>query len=160
MSKKHKKNVCRVLNYIEHLLILISTIIGCVSINSFASLASISIGIMSSAIGLEICVITAWIRKWKSIIKKKKTEHDKIVLLAKSKLNSTEALIFKALINSNISHDEFVLINEVLEEFYNIKEEIENFNDKEKFKLYIKQCYLIVWSIEKIQKVKSKSCKV
>ena len=65
-------------------------------------------------------------------------------MLAKSKLNSIEALIFKALINSNISHDKFVLINEVLEEFYDIKEEIKNFSDKEKFKLYIKQCYLIV----------------
>ena len=37
-----------------------------------------------------------------------KKKHDKIVLLAKSKLNSFEALISKALIDSNISHDEFV----------------------------------------------------
>ena len=41
---------------------------------------------------------------------KKRKKHDKIVLLAKCKLNSIEALISKALINSNISH-EFVLIN-------------------------------------------------
>ena len=43
---------------------------------------------------------------YKTIIKKKK--HNKIVLLAKSKLHSIEILISKALDNSNISHDEFI----------------------------------------------------
>ena len=102
------------MNYIDYLLIVISTITVCVSISAFASLVSIPIGITSSAIGLKICAITAGIKKYKSIIKKKKKKHDKIVLLAKSKLNSIEVLISKALIDSNISHDEFVLINNVL----------------------------------------------
>ena len=66
------------------------------------------------------------------------------MLLAKSKLNSIEVLISRALIDSNISHDKFVLINNVLKEFYDMKEEIKKFNQKQKFKLYIKQCYLIV----------------
>ena len=51
MSKRHK-TVCRVLNYIEKLLILPSTVTGCVSISAFASLVGIPIGITSSAIGL------------------------------------------------------------------------------------------------------------
>ena len=59
----------------------------------------------SSAIGLKNCTITVAIKKYKSIIMKKKKKHDKIVLLAKSKLNSIEALISKALINSVISHN-------------------------------------------------------
>ena len=62
MSKKHKK-VYRVSNYIEHLLILISTVMGCISISAFASLVGIPIEITSSAIGLKICVITAGIKK-------------------------------------------------------------------------------------------------
>ena len=37
-------------------------------------------------------------------------------------------------------------------DFYEMKEEIKNFNDKQKFKLYIKQCYLIVWSVKKNRK--------
>ena len=69
---------------------------------------------MSFAIGLKICAITAGIKHFKSIIKKKKKEHDKIVLLAKSKLNSIEILNSKALIDSDICHDKFVLINNVL----------------------------------------------
>ena len=89
MSKKHK-NVCTTLNYIEHFLILSSRITGCISISAFASLLGIPIGIMSSAIGWKICAIAAaGIKMYKSIIKRKKKKHDnKIVLLAKSKVNS------------------------------------------------------------------------
>ena len=47
----------------------------------------------------------------KSIIMEKRKKHDKIVLIAKSKLNGLEALISTTLVDSNISHDEFVLIN-------------------------------------------------
>ena len=71
MSEKHKK-FCRVLNYIDHLLSVISTITGCVSISAFAPLVSIPLGITSSAIGLKICAITAGIKRYKSIIKKRK----------------------------------------------------------------------------------------
>ena len=120
MSKKHKK-VYRVLNYIYHLLIVISIITGCVSISAITSLVVIPIGIPSYAIGLKICAINAGIKKYKSIIKKKKKKHDKIVLLAKSKLNSMEVLISKTLIDSSITHDEFVLINKMLKEFYDLK---------------------------------------
>ena len=52
MSRKHKK-VCTTLNYIEHFLILPSTITRCISISAFASLIGIPIGITSSAIGFK-----------------------------------------------------------------------------------------------------------
>ena len=104
MSKKHRKN-CRCLNYIDHLFIVISTIAECVSISVLVSLVGILIGITSSANGLKICAITTGIKKYESIINKKK--HDKIVLLVKSKLISKEVLISKALTDSNITHDEF-----------------------------------------------------
>ena len=51
-------------------------------------------------------------------------------MLAKSKLNSKEVVISKALIHSNISHNEFDLINNVLKKIYDIKEETENSNKK------------------------------
>ena len=70
MSRKHKK-VCTTLNYIEHFLILASTITGCISISAFASLFGIPIRITSSAIGLKMSAIVAGIKKYKSIIKKK-----------------------------------------------------------------------------------------
>ena len=127
MSRKHKK-ICITLNYIKHFLILASTITGCISISTFVSLIGIPIGITNSAIGLKICAITAGVKKYKSIIEKKekKKKHDKIVFLAKSKLNKIEVLSSKALINSVTSHDEFVLINSVQKKCNDIKEEIKN----------------------------------
>ena len=77
----------------------------------------------SSPSSLKFCAIGAGIKKYKSIIKKK-NQHDKIVLLAKSKLNRIEVLISKASIGSNVSHDEFVLINNILKEYGDTKEEI------------------------------------
>ena len=120
MSKNNKK-VCTTLNHIEHFLILGSAITGCISISAFASLVFITIGIRSSTIELKIYAIAAAIKKYKSIIKKKKKKHDKIVLLAKSKFNSIEVLISKTSINSVISHDEFFLINNVLKEHNEMK---------------------------------------
>ena len=85
----------------------------------------IPIEITRSAIGLKICAITGGTKKYRSIIKKKKKKHDKMVFLAKSKSNNIEVLISKVLIDSYISHDEFALIN-VLKEYDEMKEEIKN----------------------------------
>ena len=115
-----------------------------VSISAFASLVEILIGITSSAIGLKNCVITAAIKKYKSIIKKKQKKYNKIVLLGKSKLNSIEVLISNVLTDSVISHNEFILINNVLKEYNEMKEAIKNLktqkkkNKKKKQKVKIK----------------------
>ena len=71
-----------------------SRITGRISIPAFTSLIGIPIGITSSAMRLKICAITALIKKYKLIIKKKK--HDKIVLLVKFKSNYIEVLICEA----------------------------------------------------------------
>ena len=57
---------------------------------------------------------------------KKKKKHDDIVLLGKDRLNTIEVLISKALIDSYISHEKFVSVNNVLREYNEIKEEIKN----------------------------------
>ena len=59
--------------------------------------------------------------------------YDKIISLAQSKLNSIEVLISKFLIDSNISHDDFVLINNALKEFYDMKKEIKTSNVKKSY---------------------------
>ena len=110
---KNQKNICTTLNYIEHFLIWASAVTGCISISAFFSLIVIPRGITRSAIGLKICTTTAGIKKYKSIIKKKK--HDKIVLFAESKLSSIEIFISNALTDYIISHNEFILVNNVLE---------------------------------------------
>ena len=116
MSKKRIK-VCRTLNYIEQILILASAITGFIWISAFSSF------IGSSAVGLNIYEIAAGIKKFRSISKKKKNKHDKIILFAKYKLNSIEVLISRALIETKINQDKFVLINNVLKEHEETKQE-------------------------------------
>ena len=121
MSEK----TCKYLNDVNHWFILASIITGCVSISTFTSLLVVPVGILSSAKGLKICLMAAGIKKYESTIKKNK-KCDEIVLLRKAKLDIIEVLISKALIDSYINHDEFVLVNNVLREYNEIKEEIKN----------------------------------
>ena len=88
------------------------------------------IGISSSALAMKVRLITATIKKYKSQIKKNKKEHDEMVLLAQTKLGTIEVLISKALIHSNISHDGFVLVNNMPKYYGGMKEEIKCSNDK------------------------------
>ena len=106
MSKKHKK-VYRVPTFIEKVLILASAVTKYASISALASLVGSFVPILSSALELKICSQTAWSKTYKSIIKKKIKRHDRIVLLSKTKLNSMKVLISKALIEWDISHNEF-----------------------------------------------------
>ena len=124
MSEEYKKT-CKYLNYVEHLLILASTVTVCISISAFASLVCVAGGITSSAVGIKICTITAGIKKHESIIKEKK-KHDKIVLLGKDKLNTIEVLISETLIDSYISHGEFVSVNNLLRKYNEMRKEIKN----------------------------------
>ena len=119
-SKKDKK-VRMALNYIEHLLILASVVTGYVSNSACASLVCIPIGIDGSGVELTICAITAGIKNHTLIIKKKEKKHNKIVLLAKTKLNSIEVLISRVLIDSIVMMNLF-LVNNVLKEHDDLKD--------------------------------------
>ena len=57
-------------------------------------------------------------------------------LIAKSKLNSIEVLISKDLIDSNISHDEFVLINNVLKKYDRKNQEFKDLNSSSNILVY------------------------
>ena len=79
MSKKYKKT-CKYFSYVEQLLILVSTVSGCVSVSAFASLVCVPVGIASFAVGIKICAITAEIKKYNSIIKKKRKKNDRKIM--------------------------------------------------------------------------------
>ena len=123
ISKKHKK-VCKIFSYTKDLINLASTVAGCVSILTFASLTGIPVGIASSVATITICVITAEVKMSKSKISTKKKKHNKIVLIAKNMLDTVEVLTSKALINLNINHCEFVSIDNVPKVFSEMKKEI------------------------------------
>ena len=121
MSNKNKK-VCTILNYIKHFPALVIAVTVCIFISTFASLVNISKRIMSYTIGLNIYAIIARIKKYKSIIKKKK--HDEIALLAKTNLDCIKGSISRSLTDACIERDYFLLI-EVLRKYDGIKEKID-----------------------------------
>ena len=60
------------------------------------------------------------------MIKKKKKKHDKLVFLARTKLNGTEVLIFRALVDSYVSHNEFVFVNNFSKKYDDMQETTKN----------------------------------
>ena len=61
---------------------------------------------------------------------KKKKKHDKILILAKSKLNSIETLISQASIDMNISHEEFVTILKKKDKYEKMKDNLKSENEE------------------------------
>ena len=127
----------KTLNCIEQFLNLVSAVTRCISISAFACLFGIPIETTSSAMGLKICTVNAAIKKYKSIIEKKKNKPNKTVLLGKTKLSGIKVLISKSLINSYISHDEFGLVKTVLKKYDDTEKEINSLNSSSKILVYL-----------------------
>ena len=90
-------------------MIILSTTSSGVSIISSTSIVRAPVGIASASFTL-IFSISKGIIKILKITRNKKKKHDKILMLAKSKLNSIEKLISKSLNDMEISHEEFIII--------------------------------------------------
>ena len=102
ISKNISKYIAS-LDYFDKSLNVLSILSGSISIASFASVIVVPAGIIGASCGFTFSIA--------SINKKKK--HNKIVMLARSKLNSIESKISEALINNEISHGDFItIINE------------------------------------------------
>ena len=108
-SEKLSKYIT-IFDYIDNILIVLSATTGGISIISFVSVIGTLTGIVSSSLTLIFSLTTGIIIKLLSMTRKKKKMHDKILMLAKSKFNSIEALISQALIDMTISHEEFITI--------------------------------------------------
>ena len=68
------------------------------------------VGIASASFTLIFSLMAGIIKKILSITRNKKKKHDKIFILAKSKLNSIETLVSQALIDMEINHEELATI--------------------------------------------------
>ena len=112
MSKKLSKYIS-FFDYFDKSLIVLSVTGGGVSIASFAMAIGTPIGITSASFSLAFLLFTGLIKKLFKATRNKKKKHNKIVMLARSKLNSIEGKISEALINNQISHEDFItIINE------------------------------------------------
>ena len=94
---------------------------GGISIISFTSVIGVPAGIASASFTLKFSLTTGIIKKLLKITRNKKTKHNKIVMLAKSKLNSIETLMSQALTDSEITHEEFKAIIDEKQKYEQMK---------------------------------------
>ena len=110
--------------YIDKILIILSATSGGVSAMSFVSIARVPVGIAGASFTLIFSIAKGIIKILLKITRNKKKIHDKILMLAKSKLNSIEKLISKALNDMDISHEEFTTILNEKDKYDKIKYKI------------------------------------
>ena len=108
-SKKLSKYITIFYDIDKILIVLSATTVG-IWIISFASVIGTPAGIASASLTLFFSLATGIIKKLLTMTRKKKKMNDKILMLARSKLNSIEALMSQALIDMAISHEEFITI--------------------------------------------------
>ena len=107
-------------------MLVLSATSGGISIISFATVIGVPAGIASASLTLIFSLTTGTIKKLLKIARNKKKKHNKIVMLAKSKLNSIENLMSQALIDLEISHEEFRTIVNEKERYEQMKGNIRN----------------------------------
>ena len=112
MSKRLSRYIAS-FDYFDKSLVVLSVTTGSISIASFATVIGAPVGMMSASCSLAFSVTTGFVKKFLKTTRNKKKKHNKIVMLARSKLNSIESKISKALMDNEISHEDFeTIINE------------------------------------------------
>ena len=128
---KERKGIIKKLNnylvsfdYLDKIFIALSASFGTLSIASCASVVGTPAGIAGSSLTLIFTIGTGISKLLLNVTKKRKKKHNKIIVLAKNKLNMIDTLLSSALNDSEISHEEFTNIINEANIYENIKENI------------------------------------
>ena len=130
-SKKLNRYIT-IFDYIDKIVIVLSATTSAVSIISFTSTIGTSVGIVSASFTLIFSLRTRIIKKLLNMTINKKKKHDQLLMLAKSKFNSIETLISQALIDLDISHEEFIMILNEKDKYERMKYNLISENGDEK----------------------------
>ena len=115
--------------YFDKSLVVLSVANGSISIASFATVTGAPIGIMSPSCSLAFSIIIVIVKKLLKTTRNEK-KRNKIVMLARSKLNSIESKISDALINNEISHEDFITTLNEEKKYRELKESIRMMNSQ------------------------------
>ena len=129
MSKILRKYIA-FCDYFDKSLIVLSATSGSISIASFATVIGTLVGIASASLSLAFSLSTGIVKKMLKTTRDKKKKHNKIIMLASSKLNSIESKVSEALINSEISHEDFMIIINEEKNYRELKESIRMMNSQ------------------------------
>ena len=116
--------------YFDKSLIVLSVTSSINSITSFVTVIAPLIGIESASFSLSFSILTGIVKKLLKARQNKNKKHNKIVMLARSKLNSIESKIYEALINNEISHEDFMILINKERNYREIKESIRMINSQ------------------------------
>ena len=116
-------------DYLDKIFITLSASFGTLSIASHATVVGIPVGIAGSSLTLIFTIGTGLNKSLLRVTKKRKKKHNKIIALAKSKLNMIDTFLSSALNDSRISHEEFTNIITEKNIYENIKENIKDTED-------------------------------
>ena len=111
-------------DYLDKMFIDLSVSFGTLSIASYASVVGTPAGIACSSLTLVFTIGTGISKSLLKVTKKRKKKHNKIIVLARNKLNTIDTLLSSALNDSEISHEEFTNIITETNIYENIKENI------------------------------------
>ena len=98
------------LDYFDKSLNVLSILSGSISIASFATIIGVTAGIIGASCSFTFSTTSEFVKRFLKIIRNKNKKHNKIVMLTRSKLNSIENKIFKALMDNQIIHEDFETI--------------------------------------------------
>ena len=104
------KNFCKYIasfEYFNKSFIFLSVLTGSISIASFVSVIGVPSGIIGASCGFTFSITSGFVKKFLKTIRNKNKNHNKIVMVVRSKLNSIDRKISEALINNEISHEDF-----------------------------------------------------
>ena len=127
ISKNFSKYIA-FLDYFDKSLNVLSVLSGSISIASFASVIGVPAGIIGASCSFTFSITSGFVKKFLKTIRNKKKKHNKIVMLARSKLNSIESKISKALMDNEISHEDFETIINEEKKYRELKESIRMLN--------------------------------
>ena len=99
-----------------------------ISIASFTTVIGVPVGMMSANCVLAFSITAGFVKKVLKTTRNKRKNHNKIVMLARSKLNSIESKISKALMDNEISHEDFETIINEEKKYRELKESIRMMN--------------------------------
>ena len=101
------------MDYFDKSLNVLSILLGSTSIVSFASIIGAPGGTIGASCSFTFSITSGFVKRFLKTIRNKKKKHNKIVMLARSKLNRIESKILKSLMDHEISHEDFeAIINE------------------------------------------------
>ena len=128
---KERKDIIKKLNksivsfaYLDKINITLSASFGTLSIASYTAVVAIPVGTAGSSLTLIFTIGTGINKSLLQITKKRKKKHNKVIALAKNKLNMIDTLLSSALNDSKISYEEFSNIITEKNMYENIKENI------------------------------------